>query len=244
MYNDYLSEKILKKFPNPTEIVNVYSKSIFADFYHATTDRNAFYNDLDFFRKEISKSDLTIELASGTGRILCPLLDEGFNMLGIEKEKSMINVMSSKYRKFVINNDIFNFEENRNIYKKAHCFIIPATSISLFSLDQIKKFFEYIVSVNNNFSVIFDIIDINSLIVDPPKKIVNNQGLFYYTNFPKNDFIIYNLYHVNSNSIGFSFKYNHSLERLKQVLSTIGFEITLSKIDLDYFMVKAVYENE
>ena len=169
---------MLRKFPEPESIVNVYSNDIFADFYHKTTDKNGFHNDLEFFKNNLDKEELTIEFASGTGRITTPLIEQGYHVIGIEYEKSMIDIMSESTKKNVIHGSIFDVEKNRRIYSKAKNFIIPATSISLFSLNEVEKLFEKLQHINDDFNIIFDIVDIKTLINEMPKRVVNKDGVF------------------------------------------------------------------
>lgn len=241
MYNDYLSKKILKKFPKPN-IVNVYSNDLFAKFYHSTTDANGFHNDLEYFKNNLNKDKLTIEFASGTGRITTPLLREGYQILGIEYEKSMIDIMPEDTKKHVINTSIFDLANNLKFYKKAKNFIIPATSISLFSLKQMGELFSYLKDINDSFSILFDIVNMEHLIIDNPKKVINGDGVFYYINFQKGNYIIYNLYHKNSNTLGYSIKYNHTKESLLSLLDKLGYTTTTYDKD-NYSMIKAEYNN-
>ncbi|HDT6947481.1 hypothetical protein I6B70_13120 [Staphylococcus aureus] len=242
MYNNYLSKKILKKVPKPANIVNVYSNNLFAEFYHNTTDENGFHNDLDFFKKHLRKNKLTVEFASGTGRITTPLLRDGYKILGIEYEKSMIDIMPEDTKKNVINASVFDINKNEELYKIAESFIIPATSISLFSINQIEELFSYLKDINERFSIIFDIVNIESLITNNPQKVINENGTFYYINFPKDEYIIYNLYHKNSNMLGYSVKYNHTKESLLSLLFRLGYTTTIYDID-NYSMIKAEYKN-
>lgn len=243
MCNNYLSKKLLRKFPKPESIVNVYSNDIFADFYHKTTDKNGFYNDLEFFKNNLDKEELTIEFASGTGRITTPLIEQGYHVLGIEYEKSMIDIMPENTKKNVIHSSIFDVEKNRQIYSKAKNFIIPATSISLFPLNEVEMLFEKLKSINDDFNIIFDIVDIKTLINEIPKKVINKDGIFYYINFSAENYIIYNLYHKNSNTIGYSIKYNHSREVILNMLNKIGYVTNIYDVD-NYSMIKAEYKNE
>jgi len=241
MCNNYVSKKLLKKATHPVNIINVYSDNILADFYHKTTPENGFYNDLEFFKNNLAKKENIVELASGTGRILKPLIDDGFNVMGVESEIEMIEILPMKYRKYIINSNILDFQKVESLYEQAECFIIPATSISLFSIKEIERLFLFLSQLKKSFKVYFDVIDMTDFLINTPKKEMNIHGTFYYLNFQYENFIIYNIYHKDTNTLGYSKKYAHSKKSLKTVLNKFGFDYKFLNSQKNYYMVRADY---
>lgn len=241
MCNNYISRKILKKSTDFVNIINVYSDNILADFYHKTTPENGFYNDLEFFKKNLSKEENIVELASGTGRILKPLIDDGFSVMGVESESEMIEILPKKYRKYINNNNILDFQKVKLLYEQADCFIIPATSISLFSLNELERLFSFLSQLKKSFKIYFDVIDMTDFLISTPKKEMNINGTFYYINFQYENFIIYNIYHKETNTLGYSKKYNHSKQSLKTLLNQFDFDFDFLNVKKNYYMVRADY---
>ncbi|PTI16402.1 hypothetical protein BU082_13115 [Staphylococcus warneri] len=82
---EFINNKFKQKINSNTTIVSLYSSPLFTEFYNQLIKQDNFYNDLNFYQKNILKKEKSIELASGSGRILIPMLKEGYNIIGIEK---------------------------------------------------------------------------------------------------------------------------------------------------------------
>lgn len=240
----YINRSISKKMNSDSKIINVYSSEYFAKFYQDHTFTNSFNNDLDFYKSILNTEDFIIELASGTGRILIPLLQEGYNIRGIESEISMIEVMPSKYHKYVEHSNVFDFASNEKFYTQADCFIIPATSISIFPLKTIENFLFSLTKKNKKFNIIFDIINMDSLVTDKPKKEKSEHGTFYYINYIQSGFIVYNLYNVETNTLGYSKKFSHTIEQLLDIFENTGCKLEILKEYDNYFILKGSYDFE
>jgi SAM-dependent methyltransferase len=64
---------------------------IATEFYQITKPLDAFYPDLEFYREHLqSKKEKILEIGSGTGRFLLPLLRDGCQIEGIENNPFMI----------------------------------------------------------------------------------------------------------------------------------------------------------
>lgn len=246
---NYLSSYFKNKMNNSTQITEVYKDPLFSKYYNDSGGKGVnLHGDISFYKKYINPDMLTLEIASGNGRVISYLLENNFNIIGIEKEESMINQMESKYKKYVYKNDIFNFEKLNEIYCKADYIIIPATSISLFSLKNIKEFIKNLVEVNQRFELIFDGINIENIINEKPFKDINKYGTFYIQNFKvieeESELIIYNLYHKESNKIGYSIKYNHSIESLINVLNSYNLSCEIKIKNDNYYMIVGEYNGK
>ena len=211
----YVNNMIKKRANKDTKIINLYSNSKLVAFYNSITNESTFFNDIGFYEKRINKDQKIVELASGSGRILKQLIENGYDTIGIELEKMMIESMEDKYKSFVVNNNILNVKELNAIYKETDIFILPATTISLLSLDKI---------INKK-----------------PKKVVNELGTFYYINFISGGQVVYNLFDKDTNIVGVSRKQNHSLNDILVQLKELEFNVYYTKISEDYYMIEGSY---
>lgn len=247
--DDYLSSYFKNKIDSKTQITELYHDPLFSKYYNNSGSKGVnLHGDIMFYKKHINPDALTLEIASGNGRVISALLEENFNILGVEREQSMINQMEYKYRKYVYKNDIFNFKELNEVYCEADYIIIPATSISLFSWEDIKSFIENLVDVNQSFELIFDGINIESIINKKPFKEINRYGTFYIQNFKMvkdtSEWIIYNIYHKESNKIGYSIKYNHSIESLIDILKRYNISNKIKISNESYYMIVGEYNGK
>lgn len=240
MFN-YVNNMIEKRMNKDTEIINLYSNSKLVAFYNSITTEPQIFNDIEFYEKHINKDRKIVELASGSGRVLRKLIEDGYQVIGIELEKMMISSMEDKYKDFVINNNIFNVNELSEIYKEADVFILSATTISLFSVEEIIKFLVELKKINKNFKIIFDLLNLDKLINKKPKKVVNELGTFYYINFILEEKIVYNLFDEGANIVGVSKKQNHTLDDILVKLKDLEFDIEYTKISAEYYMIEGSY---
>ena len=68
------------------------------DFYHSDL-----IEDIDFYRRKATHvTGRILEIGCGTGRILFPMVDHGFNMVGIDNSKSMLDVSKHKMNQYQI----------------------------------------------------------------------------------------------------------------------------------------------
>lgn len=239
--NNQLISPYLSKF-DINEITNIYEDPIFVEFYDEITNAEAFFNDIQFYKDNISKNSLTVEFAAGTGRVTIPLLDSGYKVIGIEKEYEMIKKIPEEYRLNFIQENIFNFEELNSIYKELDTIIIPATSISLFSMEQINTLIVNLTKLNSHFNIMFDLINYKKVISQYPKKEITSEGTFYYYNFLSEEHLIYNLLHKDRKVLGYSVKYHHNITDLVQLFENSGLKIEVKEVSNLYFMIMGSYE--
>lgn len=242
--NQLIYYKIQKMISSYTKINNIYEHDDMVKFYNNITNQSSFNNDISFYKKKLDKSKFIIELASGSGRVLTELVDDGFNVTGIEYESAMINSMPLKYHEYVIQSDIFDFNTLSPLYQKVDSLILPATSITLFSLEKFENLLKNIMQLNKKFNIIFDFYNIEDLITESPKKVLNENGTFYSINFKNHNNFIYNLYHKEKDILGISVKYAHSLDNLVSLLNRINMEVNVVPITQSYYMIEGTYNEK
>ncbi|PTI16430.1 hypothetical protein BU082_13100 [Staphylococcus warneri] len=152
--------------------------------------------------------------------------------------------MTIDYRKHVINEDILDVFNLKEYYKNTNVFLLPATNISLFSLEDIYRFVNNIIKINKDFKFIFDVIDIENLITTRPQKHVTEKGTFYDSNHVVDDKICYNVFHKESNTLGYSLKYNHKIDLLKDTLLSLNMKITEKSYSNSYYMIIGHYNSK
>lgn len=250
MFNiNYLSNQLKKKINNNTQIVQLYSDELFSKYYDNISGKGkSLQRDIIFYKNNINPNKLTLEIASGNGRVISSLLDENFNVKGIEKEATMIEQMEYKYRSHIYQNDVFEFDKLNKIYSQADYIIIPATSISLFSAQDIELFIQNLINLNKSFVLMFDFIDIESLINEKPKKEKNELGTFYIQNFKvkQNDIevIVYNIFHKESNKLGYSVKFSHNKELFMNIMKNCGLSCEIKINNNNYYMIKGEFNGK
>lgn len=231
-----INDKLINKIDENTSIVPLYNHKIFTKFYDHLTTSDSFYDDITFYKQNIKQNENIIELASGTGRVLIPLLKDSYKIIGIEKEREMINKVPLQYRNHVIQGNILDVDTLKKYYQNSDVFIMPATTISLFNLEEIATLLKRVTSINKKFRFIFDVIDIEELIANAPQKHINEEGTYYYANHVVKDKISYNVYHKESNTLGYSLKNNHKTFVLKEMLSNLNIKYIISNKG-DYYSV-------
>lgn len=241
--NKYISPQIKKKAKIINEMIDVYKDPLFSDFYSDISINEAFSDDIIYYQKNLLKNEKTIEWASGTGRVLIPLIESGYNIKGIEKESEMINKMN-KYKYKVTQGDLFDIDLFKSVYKDCDNFILPATTISLFKLNEVINLLKEIIKINKKFVFMFDLIDIEQLITKMPLKLINEKGTFYHCNFKYEESIVYNIFHKETKKLGYSLKYNHKIDNVIKELKKIGLSITVEEKDGIYFDIVGVFNGE
>ncbi|PTI59910.1 hypothetical protein BU090_09220 [Staphylococcus warneri] len=240
MFDKYISDSI-KKIANTNKITDIYNSKILVDFYNFSSSESDFSNDISFYKNNIKKEEKIIELAAGSGRILSPMLQEGYNILGIEKEQAMIDSQKKISSNTLIQGDILNVEHFKKLYAKVDVFILGATTMSLFTCEEIIAFLQKINKINKNYRIYFDIYDMNSFITKYPKKELNATGTYYYHNFIQNGKVIYNLYHKESETLGYSIKNFYDISQIKHILESCDLDFKVMKEKENYYMLRGTY---
>ncbi|NEY21710.1 hypothetical protein G4D61_17490 [Bacillus ginsengihumi] len=235
--NKLISEKF-RNLEGSLNLVELYSENIFSQYYSDIQTEN-FLNDLEYYKSRLTKSENIIELASGSGRILIPLAEDGYNIVGIEKEKEMIMKME-KHQDKVIHENIFCVEKLKKEYSRTDCLLLPATSISLFSLENFAELLNSIKIMNKGLRIILDVYNLRKFLSEKPKKEITEKGTFYYLNFEEDNCIIYNIFHKESQKIGYSVKFNHNWKDIVSMLQKIGFYVKITNPQKDYFIIEGV----
>ncbi len=241
MLNNKVS-KYIQKIASTNTYVDIYSNSKLVDFYNNYSDENTFFDDINFYMENIDKNNKVIELAAGSGRIMTPLLKNGYNVVGIEREYSMINSATKMTSKKIVHADIMDFTKLEKFYSEADVFILGATTISLFSEKEISCFLKKLNKINDKYRIFFDFFDMNSFITKYPAKVITTYGTYYYHNFLDNEKVIYNLYHKESKSLGVSIKYFYDIGKIRKICLENNINFRIEKNLPNYYMIK-VYCN-
>lgn len=75
--------------------VNVYHK-LAADFYHAY--HSLINGEVDFYSKHFKKNDCILEPMCGSGRLLAPMFQAGFNIEGVDKSSTMLKKLRAQFK--------------------------------------------------------------------------------------------------------------------------------------------------
>lgn len=234
--NDNFLGVFAKKFEGAEIINDIYLDSVFSKYYNDLI--SSYTHDISLYEEFLTKEDSILEIASGSGRILAPLLDKGYHIKGLEPSKSMVYMMKKKYIPKVY---IGRFEDipNLKINEKFDKFIIAATTISLFKYEEISTLLKNILQISTqNPKILFDII--NSQNNDFYKlnfaKVANQT--IYFQNFREGNEFIFNIYSKEDNKLGYSKKYVHNFSKLSTIFKENGFSLkivdkTLQNITLE-----------
>ncbi|EOT0258749.1 hypothetical protein [Staphylococcus aureus] len=241
MSNNPIS-KYIRKIANTNKFVDLYSDSNLVDFYNDSSSENDFFDDIKFYMNNIGENERVVELAAGSGRILYPLANGGRNIIGIEKEPSMIESKIDTVSTRIIQADIMNFSYLEKIYSNANVFILGATTISLFSEKEMTNFFKELNRVNSNYRIYFDFFDMNLFITKYPGKVINTNGTYYYHNFLDNNKVIYNLYHKESRTLGVSVKHVYDINKVQTICHENNMDFRVEKYLSNYYMINAYYK--
>lgn len=242
--NKFIHHKIEKLMSECTKIRNVYEDIELVKYYNDISNQANDSSDISYYLSKLDKDNFIVELASGSGRVLKKLIDEGFNVHGIEYMQEMIRVMPTQYEKYVTQSDILDFKRLSLIYKHVDSLILPATSITLFSLDTFDNFLKNIITLNKDFNIILDFYEINDLITENPQKNITEEGPFYDINFKANDKFIYNIYHKNLDILGISIKYDHSLHNIVDIMKKNGMQVETVCLNNNYYMIEGKYNEK
>lgn len=243
MHREYIFDTFKEKIESDERIMitdNIYDTPCFANFYNsvATETMN---NDLKYYLDLFQEEDKVLEIGTGNGRILKPLLDNKIDVYGIEPEKEMLNFLTVEERKRVIN---IGIEQIEDLTDKYSYIIIPATSVSLFNETTFSKFLvDAKKLLSKNGKIIFDFISPNA-IEDTSGKVrlykIKNQ-FFLAGNFKKDNLFIYNIYAKTPQKekiVGYSIKYIYSINLVNRLSEEHGYKTNVLKKNEEYVMLE------
>lgn len=199
-----------------------------------TSSKYEKWNDL--IKEQINKYNIkgnAIDLACGTGAISKMLLDLGFNVVGVDKSKYMINIAKEKLKKY---NDKISFiiDDLRtfNTSKKFNFGVSFYDSLNyLLSIDDLTKVFENI--YNHLYPGAYFLFDMNtkehvSVVSRTPERSFEDEGKNITLNFSGQDNIWgLDILIKNGNNVELKEKHlerGYSSEEIKQIAKLTGFE--------------------
>lgn len=243
MSNEYIFGKFKEKVDSDSSITltdNIYKTPCFADFYNSVA-RETMNNDLEYYLSLFKEEDKILEIGTGNGRILCPLLEKNIDIYGIEPEEEMLSFLTQKERNRVKN---IGIEQMETINDKYSHIIIPATSVSLFDENVFSKFLEDAQNLLlEGGKIILDFIS-PEMIEELSEKVrlykIKNQ-FFLAGNFKKDNLFIYNIYTKTAQKekiVGYSIKQIYSIERVNKISSKYGYEVNILQKSKDYVMLE------
>lgn len=243
MPNDLIHKKFQRR-SNQLEIVdNLYDDATFSEYYRLVIDQDSLLeNDLDIYKRYFDKTVSVLEIGSGTGRIFNHLFQEGYDIYGIEPSAEMSKYIDENGRDRVYP---LTLQEAEYLPKRdIEVIIIPATSVSLFSLSDLERFLEYVKQQQPSIKrIIFDFLKedffINSM--DIIQSHTLGLGKFYYVNFfdTSGERIVYNL--VNSEKLGISVKYAYSHASVQTLFEKLGMAFNVILDSDRYTMIEGVF---
>jgi len=219
------------KYNNNVKVVNdIYQDKDMASYYNANS---IIIDDLYFYLNNLKSADKVLEIGTGNGRIFTPLFNHGIDMYGIEPAKEMIEHIRPKE----LSNRVFNISLQDFISKESKIYnkvIIPATSISVFSPQEINLFIsKYLDEMPfNQFELLFDFLDINFFKATDSKIYRSKLGEYrvYSANYLKEDKVYFNIYLNNGieEKIGKSVKYIYTEDIIKNMLLKKNYNIEVT----------------
>lgn len=231
-------------------VKNIYKDKEFADYYKKLSglDKNS---DISIYEKYLNPTDVTLEIGSGSGRVLTPLFNNNYNIYGIEPSKEMIKYIPSNAQHRIYNIQLQRIKDIE--LKDINNVIIPGTSVSLFSYDEIDDFFKYLRTYQPKIkTIMLDFLTANYFINSNRKiNTTNISDVKYYTvNFFSKDHnkIFFNItkYEKESNNkvrkIGISKKYLYSEKDIKSIFQKYNIHYDLILKSEDYIFARGVFK--
>lgn len=109
------------------------------------------FGDIEFYRNRLENCKGPIlEPATGTGRMLIPLLEKGFNVDGFDSSKEMLNICENNCRKRGLNPRLFEEKmESFSLAVKYDAIIVPTGTLLLIhkradSIKVLSNFYEHL----------------------------------------------------------------------------------------------------
>lgn len=246
MLNEFIHKKFQRRAEQLEVIDNLYNDTTFSEYYRLIIEQDSLLeNDLDIYKCYFDKTMPVLEIGSGTGRIFNPLFQAGYDVYGIEPFEEMSQYIDENGRDRIYP---LTLQEVESLPKNnIEVIIIPATSVSLFSLSDFEYFLESIKRRQPFIKrIIFDFLK-EDFFLDSMDSIQSHTlglGKFYYVNFfdQSREKIIYNL--ANSEKLGISVKYAYSHTSVKRLFEKLGIIFNVISDSDCYTMVEGVFHEK
>lgn len=228
-------------------INNIYQEVEFAQYYEAVACESI-SGDIEYYLDMLSKNDRVLEIGTGNGRVLKPLLAHGIDIYGIELEQAMLEFLNEEEKSRVYIGGIEKLTQFNHTSKYSYI-IIPATSVSLFDEQIFSNFLSEAKKVlNSKGKIIFDFINPGQIkkldgVVSIDK--ISDQ-LFMSGNFVQGKKFIYNIYTKTakgSRKLGYSIKNIYTIDQVNHLGEQLGYTSRIIKKQPDYIMME-VQKNE
>lgn len=243
MYADYFFGTFQHKCKDAAVqiIDDIYCEPEFARFYEKLSTGDD--EDIKIYLEMFDSEDRVLEIGTGNGRVLKPLLKNKIDIYGIEPAIEMLDYLSSEERSRV---EVIGIED-LTLLKSSESFshiIIPATSICLFDFKVFTTFLLEAKSLlKDGGKIIFDFLN-PTWIQDNDKSTTTvklDGQLFISGNFVKNDQFIYNIYTRGADGckkLGYSIKNIYSIERIQEYCQQTGYTSCLLKATDEHILME------
>ncbi|MBO0473846.1 class I SAM-dependent methyltransferase [Enterococcus ureasiticus] len=245
MYETLFFGTFKSKLKEEIEITNnIYQEPVFASYYEAIAQENM-NGDLDYYLTSFDENDRILEIGTGNGRILKPLLKQGIEIYGIEPEEEMLTFLNEEEKSCVFVGGIEDIQYFEHSEKYTHI-IIPATSVSLFDEQFFSTFLKNAKQLlTSKGKILFDFLSPECIAELHEKVSVEkiNDQLFMSGNFVKEKQFIYNIYTkttVGERKLGYSIKNIYSVEQVNQLCETFGYTAHVLRCNKGYVMMEVV----
>lgn len=236
--NGFISTKF-KKIAEQANIIDLYNSEKFAKYYHDSINGDKdFFEDISFYQSIFTDKSNVLEIGSGTGRVLIPLIDHNINIFGIEPSIEMANFIPIEYKKRLFCIGIEELKRLRKFKSYLDAIIIPATSISVFPHEVFEQFLSDALSLlKPGGKIYFDYIKTDHFkqLDNIVNTVVNNSSKYYMTNFIVDKKIIFNITDKLDFAVGI--KYLYSNEYVSSVAEKFNMKFIVDKDLTDYTMV-------
>lgn len=229
-----ISNKFSDIISNKKFIDDFYDDSYFASYYHEVSQKTV--DDINWYKKILSREDAILEIGTGSGRVFLPLLLDGFDIYGIEpssKMRKLINIGCERIYPYTLQN--LEKIPKRDIQE----IIIPATTVSLFPKDDFEEFLKNSKKIFPNVKRVFlDFLDTKYFVEsnDIVKSEVYRDEKCYFTNFILDDYVVFNI--VTKDKCAVSKKYLYSIDYFTEISLNYGFNYEIIFKNKFYYFLK------
>lgn len=231
MHSHYLFGPFYRKYTQGVPVTNnIYADPLFAKFYNETIDYGSQFSDIDFYRRCLKQDDIILEIGTGNGRVFNVLINENFNIYGIEPEIEMIQYIYKQYKNRIFITGIEHLSCLNGL--KFSKVIIPATTISLFSKELVIPFFKEMKSyLTFGGKIIFDIIkpEFGKQTSNQIQTIKTDEGTFFLGNAIIDQYYVLNIYtkQQQTEKIGYSKKYLHTTDYFQKLANELNYKFNI-----------------